>query len=79
VPLLALSVKDNGPGIPADVMPKLFDVYFTTRPSSGGTGLGLCIVQRLVKEAHGGLHVHSAPGKGTVFTVYLPALTLSSA
>jgi signal transduction histidine kinase len=73
-PLLALSVKDNGPGIPVDVMPKLFDAYFTTRPSSGGTGLGLCIVQRLVKEAHGALHVHSNPGNGTVFTVYLPAV-----
>jgi signal transduction histidine kinase len=75
-PLLALSVRDNGPGIPADVMPKLFGVYFTTRPSSGGTGLGLCIVQRLLKEAHGGLHVQSEPGKGTVFTVYLPAVGL---
>ena len=73
-PLLALSVKDNGPGIPVEVMPKLFDAYFTTRPSSGGTGLGLCIVQRLVKEAHGALHVHSNPGNGTVFTVYLPAM-----
>jgi len=73
-PLLALSVKDNGPGIPVEVMPKLFEAYFTTRPSSGGTGLGLCIVQRLVKEAHGALHVHSHPGNGTVFTVYLPAV-----
>lgn len=73
VPLLALSVRDNGPGIPADVMPKLFEPYFTTQPHSGGTGLGLCIVHRLVKEARGGLHVQSKPGQGTVFTVYLPA------
>jgi signal transduction histidine kinase len=73
VPLLALSVKDNGPGIPADVMPRLFQPYFTTQRDSGGTGLGLCIVHRLLKVARGGLHVQSRPGEGTVFTVYLPA------
>jgi two-component system, sensor histidine kinase and response regulator len=72
-PVLALSVKDDGPGIPADVMAKLFQPYFTTQRESGGTGLGLCIVHRLLKEARGGLHVQSRPGKGTVFTVYLPA------
>jgi len=72
-PLLALSVKDDGPGIPADVMPRLFQPYFTTQRESGGTGLGLCIVHRLLKEARGGLHVQSRPGEGTVFTVYLPA------
>jgi len=73
VPLLALSVKDDGPGIPIDVMPRLFQPYFTTQRDSGGTGLGLCIVHRLLKEARGGLHVQSRPGEGTVFTVYLPA------
>jgi signal transduction histidine kinase len=72
-PLLALSVQDNGPGIPADVMPRIFDPFFTTQPKSQGTGLGLCIVTRLLKESRGGLHVHSKPGQGTVFTVYLPA------
>jgi two-component system, sensor histidine kinase and response regulator len=72
-PLLALTVKDDGPGIPADVMPRLFQPYFTTQRDSGGTGLGLCIVHRLLKEARGGLHVQSRPGEGTVFTVYLPA------
>jgi two-component system cell cycle sensor histidine kinase/response regulator CckA len=71
--LLALSVQDNGPGIPADVMPRIFDPFFTTQPKSQGTGLGLCIVTRLLKESRGGLHVHSKPGQGTVFTVYLPA------
>jgi len=73
VPLLALSVKDNGPGIPVDVMPRLFQPYFTTQRDSGGTGLGLCIVHRLLKVARGGLHVQSRPNEGTVFTVYLPA------
>jgi len=72
-PLLAISVQDNGPGIPPEVMPKIFEPYFTTQPKTQGTGLGLCIVHRLLKEARGALHVHSKPGQGTVFTVYLPA------
>jgi signal transduction histidine kinase len=77
-PLMALSVRDNGPGIPANVLPKLFQTYFTTHPHDGGTGLGLCIVHRLIKESQGGLHVHSKPGQGTTFTIYLPARLGSS-
>jgi signal transduction histidine kinase len=73
-PLLAISVQDDGPGIPAEVTPKIFDTYFTTKPS-GGTGLGLSIVQRLVREARGCIHLHTKPGHGTTFTVYLPAST----
>ena len=72
-PLLALSVQDNGPGIRPDVMPKIFEPYFTTQPRTQGTGLGLCIVHRLLAQARGGLHVHTQAGQGTVFTVYLPA------
>lgn len=72
-PILSLSVQDNGPGIPAEVMPKIFEPYFTTQPRSQGTGLGLCIVHRLLKESHGAIHVHSKVGQGTVFTIYLPA------
>lgn len=72
-PLLALSVQDNGPGIPPEVMPKIFEPYFTTQPRTQGTGLGLCIVQRLLKESRAALHAHSKPDQGTVFTLYLPA------
>ena len=72
-PLLSLSVQDNGPGIQPEVMPRIFEPYFTTHPRSQGTGLGLCIVHRLIKESHGAVHVHSKPGQGTAFTVYLPA------
>ena len=72
-PLLALSVQDNGPGIGPGVLPRIFDAYFTTQPFARGTGLGLCIVQRLLKEARAALHVHSRPGQGTIFTLYLPA------
>jgi len=72
-PMLLLSVRDDGPGIPADVLPKIFQPYFTTKLPGKGTGLGLAIVHRLLKEAHGCLHVRSKPGEGTVFNIYLPA------
>ena len=72
-PLLALSVQDNGPGISPDILGKIFEPYFTTQPRTQGTGLGLCIVNRLLKESRGALHVHSKLGHGTIFTVYLPA------
>ena len=76
-PLVRLWVRDNGPGIPAAVLPKIFQPYFTTKPAKQGTGLGLNIVQRLVKEARGALHVHTRLGEGTAFTIYLPAAPLA--
>lgn len=72
-PLVKLWVRDTGPGIPADVLPKIFQSYFTTKGHGQGTGLGLNIVQRLIKEAQGALHVHTEHGVGTTFTLYLPA------
>ena len=72
VPLVKFSVRDNGPGIPPEVLPKIFQPYFTTKGPRQGTGLGLNIVQRLIKEGNGALHVHTQLGTGTTFTVYLP-------
>lgn len=72
-PLVKLHVRDTGPGIPPQVLPKIFDPYFTTKGQRQGTGLGLNIVQRLVKNGGGALHVRTEPGKGTTFTVFLPA------
>ena len=77
VPLVALSVHDTGPGIPLEILPKIFDTYFTTKSARNGTGLGLSIVQRLVKGGRGLLHCHTEPGAGTTFTVYLPARRMS--
>jgi two-component system cell cycle sensor histidine kinase/response regulator CckA len=71
-PLVRLSVRDNDPGIPSALLPKIFEPYFTTKSADQGTGLGLNIVQRLVKEAGGALHVLSRQGDGTTFSVYLP-------
>ena len=76
-PLVRLSVTDNGPGIPPEVLPKIFQPYFTTKDASSGTGLGLNIVQRLVREGGGALHVRTRPGLGTTFSLYLPATELA--
>jgi signal transduction histidine kinase len=75
-PLVKLWVRDTGPGIPAVVLPKIFDPYFTTKGPRQGTGLGLNIVQRLIKAANGALHVHTVVGEGTTFTIYLPGASL---
>jgi two-component system, sensor histidine kinase and response regulator len=72
-PLIAFSVQDNGPGISPEILKRIFEPYFTTKEKRNGTGLGLCIVQRMVKIAQGAIHVHTKIGQGTVFTVYLPA------
>jgi two-component system, sensor histidine kinase and response regulator len=72
-PLVAISIQDNGPGMSPEILAKIFQAYFTTKGKFNGTGLGLCIVQRLLKESRGGLHVHTAPGEGTTFTAYLQA------
>ena len=71
-PLVAISVQDNGPGIPESVRNQIFEPYFTTKPPGQGTGLGLSIVKRLILQAKGAVHLYSMPGEGTVFTVYLP-------
>jgi two-component system, sensor histidine kinase and response regulator len=78
-PLLKVSVRDTGPGIPPELLPKVFQPYFSTKAPRQGTGLGLNIVQRLIKEAKGALHVHTQPGEGTTFSVYLPAVALPTA
>jgi signal transduction histidine kinase len=69
---LAVSITDHGPGIPADVLPRIFDAFFTTKPQGAGTGLGLEIVYRIVTQKFGGtIDVESEPGK-TKFIVRLP-------
>ncbi len=72
-PLIALSVSDNGPGIPSEILDKIFQRGFTTKAAHSGSGLGLSIVQRWIKRCRGGLHIHSKPGEGATFTVYLRA------
>ena len=65
-----VSLADDGPGIPAESLAKVFDPFFSTRDE--GTGLGLTIVHRIVDEHDGHLEVESTLGKGTTFNVFLP-------
>jgi two-component system sensor histidine kinase PilS (NtrC family) len=66
-----LVVRDEGPGVAADVLPRLFEPFVTGRV--GGTGLGLPIVQRAVQAHRGLIFCDTEPGRGTAFSVYLPA------
>jgi len=67
---LVVRIVDDGPGIPADVLPRIFDPFFTTKPQGQGTGLGLDITRRLLRVYHGDITVQSKPGR-TEFRVTL--------
>jgi two-component system NtrC family sensor kinase len=67
-----VSVSDNGPGIPTHILDKIFQPFFTTKPTGQGTGLGLSLSYDIVK-AHGGeLNVETKEGEGSVFIIQLP-------
>lgn len=69
---LLVSVQDTGHGMDRATMDRIFDPYFTTKRPGEGTGLGLAVVHGIAKSCGGTITVHSEPGKGAVFHVYLP-------
>jgi nitrogen-specific signal transduction histidine kinase/CheY-like chemotaxis protein len=73
-PYLLFQVADTGTGIPAEVVDKIFDPFFTTKEIGKGTGLGLSTVLGIVRSHDGAIDMTSTPGKGTRFSVYLPAV-----
>ena len=75
-PWAVVRVIDDGPGVPADVLPQIFEPFFTTKPKGEGTGLGLGIARQIVDKHQGVLRCHSEPGR-TVFEVWLPFLEAS--
>ncbi len=68
-----IEIRDTGPGIPADLLPKVFDPFFTTKDVGKGSGLGLFIVHEIIEEHDGCIAVDSGPGEGTTFLIRLPA------
>jgi hypothetical protein len=72
---VALSVTDDGPGVPADVLPHIFEPFFTTKPDGIGTGLGLSTVYGIVAQSGGGVEASAPEAGGARFTIYLPAAT----
>lgn len=67
-----VAFTDTGSGIPPEVMPRIFDPFYTTKPVGEGTGLGLSIAHKIVKAHGGDIGVRTALGRGTTFTVTLP-------
>ena len=71
---IRVSFIDNGKGIPPEIMPKIFQPFFTTKPSGEGSGLGLDIVKKIIDKHQGQIQVKSVPGQ-TIFTILLPIKT----
>jgi two-component system sensor histidine kinase HupT/HoxJ len=70
---VVLGVEDDGPGVPAELVGRLFDPFFTTSEPGEGTGLGLYLSRRIVAQHGGKLRYHRREGGGASFTVELPA------
>ncbi len=73
---IRIAISDTGTGIPADVLPHIYEPFYTTKPPDQGTGLGLAQVFGIVALHKGAIDVQTTVGEGTTFLVYLPALTL---
>jgi two-component system, NtrC family, sensor kinase len=76
--MVDLTIRDTGSGIPPDKLPRIFDRFFTTKSGpdasgKGGTGLGLALCRDVIEAHQGRIRVESTPGKGTAFTLKLPA------
>lgn len=72
-PMLLLEVSDTGAGMAPELLEHIFEPYFTTKKKGEGTGFGLALVHRIVRNHQGHIEVESRPGQGTRFRIYLPA------
>src|SRR6185295_1616274 len=71
---VVVEVEDNGPGIAPEIMPRIFESFFTTKPAGLGTGLGLPISREIVRSLGGEVMAENVSGQGALFRVRLPAL-----
>ncbi len=69
---LVLQIADTGAGISSDIIPKIFEPYYTTKKQGKGTGMGLAVAHSIIRDHNGHIRVDSTLGKGTYFDVYLP-------
>jgi len=69
---LVIEVRDDGSGIPPEILPQLFEPFMTTKETGKGVGLGLAVSKSIVERHRGQIEVRSELGKGTTFTVTLP-------
>ncbi len=69
---VGLLITDSGTGIPPEVLPQIFEPFYTTKPAGKGTGLGLATVYGIVKQLAGEIRVESELGRGTTFAIWLP-------
>jgi C4-dicarboxylate-specific signal transduction histidine kinase len=69
---IKVAVKDEGAGIPKEILPRIFDPFFTTKDVGKGLGLGLSICQAIIEKYRGTIVVQSEPGKGSIFTIQFP-------
>ncbi len=69
-----LSISDDGCGMEQEIVGRIFDPYFTTKPHGAGSGLGLWVVHGIMKSHDGSINVYSIPGQGTTFNLYFPRL-----
>jgi PAS domain S-box-containing protein len=72
-PFVVLEVSDTGTGIPPEVLPRIWEPFFTTKQSGKGTGLGLSTVRGIVEAHHGFIELETAPDRGSTFRIHLPA------
>ena len=75
---IRMSFADTGHGIPPDVQVKMFDPFFTTKEKGQGTGMGLAMVDTIVKSYHGRINLHSQVGEGTTIEILLPAIEVDT-
>ncbi|HDZ23056.1 MAG TPA: HAMP domain-containing histidine kinase, partial [Desulfobacteraceae bacterium] len=71
-PNMEIMISDNGTGIPEEAQKKIFDLFYTTKPSGKGTGLGIPICRNIIKKLGGEISVESQEGRGTTFNISIP-------